>query len=64
MDAMEDGIATVLRTKSPAERIAIASCMWRFARDMVLGVLRTEHPDWGDDRIRKEAARRLSHGAV
>ena len=63
-ESMDDEMAAVLRSKTPAERLQIAAGMWRFARDLIVGVLKREHPEWDDERIRKEAARRLSHGAV
>lgn len=57
-------MALMLRSKTPAERLQIATGMWRFARDMIVGVLGKEHPEWSEEQIREEAARRLSHGAV
>lgn len=54
----------VLRAKSPQERLAIADGMWRSARKIILHRLKIDHPDWSEDQIAKEAARRLSHGAV
>lgn len=53
-----------LRKMSPAERLNQAFAMWESARDMVRGVLRQEHPDWTEEQILREAARRLSHGAT
>jgi Rv0078B-related antitoxin len=55
-------MAQILRGKSPAERLAIGAAMWRSARDMILTLLRAEHPDWTDEAVGREAARRLSHG--
>ncbi len=63
-EAVSDEMAAVLRTKTPSERLAIAHGMWRFARSMILGAVKKEHPDWTDHRIEREVARRLSHGAV
>jgi hypothetical protein len=56
--------AAILREKSPAERLAIAHGMWRFARNMLLNVLQGQHPDWSADEVEREVARRMSHGAV
>ena len=64
IETMDDGMVSILRTKDPSERLAIADGMWRFAREMIFQVLRKDHPDWDDQRIREEAARRLSHGAI
>ncbi len=64
IEVVSDEVAAVLRAKTPAERLEVAAGLWRLARGIVLGALRKEHPDWDDSRIRQEAARRLSHGAV
>jgi hypothetical protein len=64
IELMDDAMADVLRAKSPAERLAIANGMWRSARRMIEAILRAERPDWGDDQIRREVARRMSHGAA
>ena len=53
-----------LRKKTPAERLQRAFSMWDFAKNMIRGVLRQEHPDWTEEQILREAARRLSHGAT
>jgi hypothetical protein len=63
-ESVDDETAAILRAKTPAERLQIAGGMWRFAREMIVCVLKQEHPDWDEERIRKEAARRLSHGAL
>lgn len=63
-DAIDDEMAAVLRGKTGAERLAMASGMFALARDLIAGHVRSEHPDWDEQRIAKEVARRLSHGAV
>jgi hypothetical protein len=60
----DDPMIVALRRKSPAERLAIAHGMWSHARRVILHVVRAEHPDWTIDQVNREAARRLSHGAV
>ena len=54
----------ILRQKSPAERLAMVDGFWRSARDMIRNLVRSENPDWPDDRVMREVAKRLSHGAV
>jgi hypothetical protein len=63
-DVMDDEMAEILRSKTGAQRLAIANGMYASARRMLLSHLRTEHADWDDQRLRLEAARRLSHGAI
>ena len=63
-ERMDEAMAAVLASKTPAERIAIADGMWRSARSMIDRLVRSEHPEWSVDRVDREVARRLSHGAV
>lgn len=62
-EIVDDRVAEILRKKTPAERLAIADGMWRFARDMIHAIISREHPDWPEDEIRRQVARRMSHGA-
>lgn len=63
-EAVDDETARVLRSMTGAERLRMASGMYASARRMLLCHLRTEHPDWTDDEVEREAIHRLSHGAV
>jgi hypothetical protein len=64
IEVMDDAMAEILRSKTGAQRLAIASGMYASARRMLLSHLRSEHANWDEQRIQREAARRLSHGAV
>ena len=64
LEIIDEMMVDVLRKKTPAERLAIASGMWDSARVMIGGVLRQEHPEWSDEAIVQEIARRISHGKV
>lgn len=64
IEVLDDAMAEVLRRKTPAERIRIGFALWTSARNMLLAHLRTSHPDWSRERLEKEVARRLSHGAI
>ena len=64
IEVVSDEMAAVLRSKSGAERLAIASGMYRSARQMLISHLRSLHPDWDRSQVEHEAAKRLSHGAV
>lgn len=54
----------ILRAKTGAERLKIAHDMYESARSMLTHYLTSEHPDWGAERVIREATRRLSHGAI
>ncbi len=63
-ECISDAMAELLRSKSPEERLAMLDGMWRSARCMIEHALRDQHPEWNDERILREIARRLSHGSV
>lgn len=63
-EILDDRMAEVLRRKTPAERLEMTFAMWWFARDLVRASIREEHPDWSEDEVGRETARRMSHGAV
>ncbi|ALA59014.1 hypothetical protein [Nitrospira moscoviensis] len=64
IEVIDDVMADVLRRKTPAERLAIGFGLWRSARVILRGQLEARHPDWDSERLDREVARRLSHGAV
>jgi hypothetical protein len=64
IEVVDDTMAGILRRKTPAERIRIGFAMWTSARNMLLVHLKKTYPDWNNDRVEREVARRLSHGAV
>lgn len=57
-------MARIIRGKTGAQRLRIASDMYASARQMLISHLRAQHADWDEARIGQEAARRLSHGAA
>jgi hypothetical protein len=63
-DLIDDRMAEVLRSKTEADRLAIAHGLWRSAGSILRSMLHANHPDWSDEQVRHEVARRLSHGAV
>lgn len=63
IEPMDPAMVESLRSKSPGERLQIAWGMWRSAREMLLNLLRHEHPEWSDEQVRSEVARRLAHGS-
>lgn len=63
-EVLDDAMAEILRRKTPAERLAIGFELWEFARRTILANLQREHPDWDEAALKREVARRISHGAV
>ena len=46
-----------LQRLTGARRLALAMDMSDFARELATARLRTEHPDWSDDRVKLELLR-------
>lgn len=63
IETMDDQMVDILRAKSPLERLEIAFGMWRSAREMLNNMIAAEHRSWNEERVAREVARRMSHGA-
>jgi hypothetical protein len=59
IEVVDDALAAVLRQKTPAERIAMASDANETARKMAAAGIRHDHPDWTQRDIEREVARRM-----
>ena len=64
IEVVDDIVAEILRQKTPSERIRIGFNMWTSARNMLMAYLKNSHPEWNQEMIVKEVAKRLSHGSV
>jgi hypothetical protein len=64
IEVVDDDMAAILRSKTGAERLAMASDLFASARRMIASHLAAEHPDWTDEQVQRETSRRISHGAV
>ena len=64
IEVVDEDMAEVLRQKQPWERIEIGFNLWIDARKMLTSHLTATHPDWTEEQIRREVARRMSHGAA
>jgi len=64
IEAPEESVVEVLRRMTPGERLAVANRMWVSARTAVDKIVRSEHPQWSEQQLQQEIARRMLHGAV
>jgi len=64
IEVVDDAVAEVLKRKTPAERIRIGFTLWTSVRDMLMVHLKKTHPEWDDEMVAKEVARRFLHGTV
>lgn len=62
IEVVDEAVAAILRQKTPAERIAIASDAHRTARAMLAAQIRSQHADWTDEQVREEVVRSLMRG--
>ncbi len=60
----DEAIVAVLRTKTPAERLAMAFAANRTVRLRLEGHFRSHHPEWPNERISAEIAARMQRGPV
>lgn len=63
IEVIDDVMADVLRAKSGAERLQMLDGFFRSARELVSAGVRAQHPEWDQEQIDRETARRLSRGA-
>ena len=64
IELLDPAIVEVLKNKTPAERLTMVFAANRTMRLRLEGHLRTHHPDWDDDQIQREIARRMLGGTT
>jgi hypothetical protein len=64
VEVIDDRSAEYFRRMTGQQRLKIADEMFAFARATLLHHLRREHPDWTQEQVEAETARRISHGAL
>jgi hypothetical protein len=62
IEVVDEAVAAILRQKTPAERIAMASDAHRTARAMLTAQVRSQHAEWTDEEVQREVRRRLTGG--
>ena len=64
IEVIDDPCAQIYASKSPAERLRIASGMWRSAKKLITLSVKSQYPHWSEQEVCREVNRRLSHGAL
>ena len=64
IEVIDERVAQILRTKQPWERVAMIGQANRTMRALLEGHLRTWHPHWSDEQIKREVGRRLLGGTT
>lgn len=62
-EIIDDQMAEILRRKTDAQRLRSVDGFWRSARAILRASIVTEHPDWTNDQVNRQIARRISNGA-
>ena len=64
IEVLDREMASILSRKTPAERLQNSFAIWESACSMLQAHLTHTHRDWTPERVRREVAHRMSHGAV
>ena len=64
IEVLDHDIILILKSKTPAERLAMAFASHRMVRLRLAGHFRTLHPEWTVEQIDEAVARRLLSGTV
>lgn len=62
IEVIDDQLAEVLRSKTPAERVQMIGAANRTARLLAAAGVRYQHPEWNDVQIQAEIIRRVTGG--
>ncbi|MGH7139374.1 MAG: hypothetical protein ACREHD_26820 [Pirellulales bacterium] len=64
IEMLDPAIVEILKSKTPAERMAMVFAANRTMRLRLEGHLRTHHPTWSDEQIQGEIAKRMLGGTA
>lgn len=64
IEVVDDDMAEVFRTKTPAERLGIGFNIWASVQKMLTSHLKKTHSDWDSEKVQSEVARRMLRGSV
>jgi len=64
IEVIDDATAAMYRAMTPAQRVVAACDAHTTARLMTTARVREIHPEWPDDAVSAEAARRLTRGSA
>ena len=57
-EELDEQMISLLRQKTPAQKLGSAHAMWRYARRRLTAIIQQEQPDWDDARVKQEIRRR------
>jgi len=62
-DLPDETMISIYKGKTPQQRLEISFGLWSFARSPVKTGLETIHPDWPDQTLEEEIAKRMLNAA-
>jgi hypothetical protein len=57
VEVVDDAVAAVLRDKTPAQRVEMAFQAEALARTLMAAGVKSRHPEWNAEEIKREVAR-------
>ncbi len=63
IELLDPAIVAILKTKTPAEKLAMVFDAHQFAFDVQFSQIRAAHPEWSINDVRDAVVRRLSRGS-
>ena len=64
IEVLDDATAAMLRTKTPAERVAMTAALNRTARLLMAAGERLRHPEWTEEQVQAAVVARMAHGSA
>ena len=64
VEFMDREMVEILRSKTVTEKIAMVGAAHRTAKKLVACGIRGRHPDWTEEEIQSEVARRMINGTT
>ena len=64
IELLDPIVKQVLQSKTPEERLHMAFELNRTARKWMAAGLRSQYPDWTEEQVQQEVARRIMDGAA
>jgi hypothetical protein len=62
IEVLDDSMVEVLRRKQPWERVAMVGQANQTVRLLMAGGIRSRNPEWTEEQVRREVARRMLGG--
>ena len=62
IEVIDDKVAEILKRKTGQERLKMVWDSWTYFNERLRAYLKSNHPEWTDEELRKEIIRRMTYG--